>query len=111
MPLLGAVFRKSPKSRFSWTLEILLGSGVPVLQALNIVRETAGNVVVSNVLKSIHDGVKEGEEMTTPLRASRVFRPMIIGLLDIGNQTGALPDTLLIAADACDQEMDNTVTR
>lgn len=110
MPLLGPVFRKSAISRFARTLGTLLGSGVPVLQALNIVRETAGNVVVGNVISSIHDGVKEGEKITVPLRASNVFPPMIIGMVDIGEQTGALPDMLLKVADGCDEEVDNAVT-
>ncbi len=110
MPVLGPVIRKSAISRFARTLGTLLGSGVPVLQALNIVRETAGNVVVSRVITSIHDGVKEGEKMTVPLRASTVFPPMIIGMVDIGEQTGALPDMLLKVADGCDEEVDNAVT-
>lgn len=110
MPLLGPVIRKSAISRFARTLGTLLGNGVPVLQALNIVRETAGNVVVSNVITSIHDGVKEGEKMTVPLRSSTVFPPMIIGMVDIGEQTGALPDMLLKVADGCDEEVDNAVT-
>lgn len=109
MPLLGPVFRKSAISRFARTLGTLLGSGVPVLQALNIVRETTGNVVVSNLVTSIHDGVKEGENMTVSLRASAVFPPMVVGMVDIGEQTGALPDMLLKVADGCDDEVDNAV--
>lgn len=109
MPLLGPVFRKSAISRFARTLGTLLGSGVPVLQALQIVRETTGNVVVSNLVSAIHDGVKEGENMTTALRTSTVFPPMVVGMVDIGEQTGALPDMLLKIADGCDDEVDNAV--
>ncbi|MEK7782060.1 MAG: type II secretion system F family protein [Verrucomicrobiota bacterium] len=109
MPLLGPVFRKSAISRFARTLGTLLGSGVPVLQALNIVRETTGNVVVSNLVSAIHDGVKEGENLTVPLRSSTVFPPMVVGMVDIGEQTGALPDMLLKVADGCDDEVDNAV--
>ena len=109
MPLLGPVFRKSAISRFARTLGTLLGSGVPVLQALNIVRETTGNAVVSNLVSAIHDGVKEGENLTVPLRASTVFPPMVVGMVDIGEQTGALPDMLLKVADGCDDEVDNAV--
>ena len=109
MPLLGPVFRKSAISRFSRTLGTLLGSGVPVLQALHIVRDTAGNVVVANLVSRIHDGVKEGEPITVPLRASTVFPPMVVGMVDIGEQTGALPDMLMKIADGCDDEVDNAV--
>lgn len=109
MPLLGPVFRKSAISRFSRTLGTLLGSGVPVLQALHIVHETTGNVVVSKVVSALHDGVKEGENMTGTLRAAPVFPPMVVGMVDIGEQTGALPDMLLKIADGCDDEVDNAV--
>jgi len=109
MPVLGPVYRKSAISRFSRTLGTLLSSGVPVLQALQLVRETTGNVVVSRLVTRIHDGVKEGENMTTPLRASSVLPPMVVGMVDIGEQTGALPDMLMKVADGCDDEVDNAV--
>ncbi len=109
MPLLGPVFRKSAISRFTRTLGTLLTSGVPILQALQLVRETTGNVVVSRLVTKIHDGVKEGETITGPLRASSVFPPMIVGMVDIGEQTGALPDMLMKIADGCDDEVDNAV--
>jgi type IV pilus assembly protein PilC len=108
LPLLGPVFRKSAISRFARTLGTLLGSGVPVLQSLQIVRETTGNVVVSHLVSTIHDGVKEGENMTASLRASAVFPPMVVGMVDIGEQTGALPDMLLKIADGCDDEVDRS---
>ena len=109
MPILGPVFRKASISRFARTLGTLLNSGVPVLQALTIVRETAGNVVVSNLVSTVHDCVKEGENITAPLRASQIFPPMIVGMVDIGEQTGALPDMLMKIADGCDDEVDNAV--
>ena len=109
MPLLGAVFRKAAISRFARTLGTLLGNGVPVLQALQIVKETSGNVVVGNVISSVHECVKQGESITTPLRGSRVFPPMIVGMVDVGEQTGALPDMLLKIADGYDEEVDNAV--
>jgi len=109
MPILGAVFRKVAISRFARTLGTLLGSGVPVLQALTIVKETTGNVVVGRVVTSIHDCVKEGEPITAPLRASSVFPPMVVGMVDVGEQTGALPDMLLKIADNYDDEVDNAV--
>jgi type IV pilus assembly protein PilC len=110
VPVLGPVFRKASLSRFARTLGTLLGSGVPVLQALTIVRETAGNVVVGNLVSTVHDCVKEGESITAPLRASSVFPPMVVGMVDIGEQTGALPDMLMKIADSCDEEVDNAVS-
>lgn len=109
MPILGPVFRKSAISRFARTLGTLLNNGVPILQALNIVRETVGNAVLSKLVTAVHDGVKEGENITVPLRASSVFPPMTIGMVDIGEQSGALPDMLLKIADGCDEEVDNAV--
>jgi len=110
VPILGPVFRKASISRFARTLGTLLGSGVPVLQALTIVRETAGNVVVGNVVGTVHESVKEGENITVPLRAAGIFPPMIVGMVDIGEQTGALPDMLMKIADGCDEEVDNAVS-
>jgi type IV pilus assembly protein PilC len=110
MPILGPVFRKVAISRFSRTLGTLLNSGVPVLQALTIVKETAGNVIVGSVISTIHDSVKEGETISAPLKASRVFPAMVAGMVDIGEQTGALPDMLMKIADNYDDEVDNAVS-
>lgn len=110
VPVVGRVSRKVALSRFARTLGTLLGSGVPVLQALNIVKETAGNVVVGDMIAKIHDNVKEGGTLAEPLKASRIFPAMIGGMVDVGEQTGALPDMLLKIADNCDEDVDNSVT-
>lgn len=108
-PILGSVFRQAAISRFARTLGTLLGSGVPVLQALTIVKETAANAVVGKIVERVHEGVKEGEAITARLRASNVFPPLITGMVDVGEQTGALPDMLLKIADNCDEDVDNAV--
>jgi type IV pilus assembly protein PilC len=108
-PVLGAVISKVAISRFCRTLGTLVSSGVPILQALNIVRETAGNVVVANAVQLIHESVKEGETITAPLEKSGVFPPMVISMVDVGEQTGALPEMLLKIADNYDDEVDNAV--
>jgi len=77
---------------------------------LTIVRETAGNRVVGNLISTVHDSVKEGETITVPLRASNIFPPMVVGMVDIGEQTGALPDMLMKIADGCDDDVDNAVS-
>lgn len=108
-PVIGSVIHKVAIARFSRTLGTLVSSGVPILQALNIVRETAGNVVVANAVQMIHESVKEGETITTPLEKSGVFPPMVISMVDVGEQTGALPEMLLKIADTYDDEVDNAV--
>src|SRR5206468_7932690 len=109
MPIIGPVISKVAISRFTRTLGTLVSSGVPILQALNIVKETAGNVIVSNAVMAVHESVKEGETITAPLEASRVFPPMVISMVDVGEQTGALPEMLLKIADNYDDEVDNAV--
>jgi type IV pilus assembly protein PilC len=110
MPVLGPVFSKVAISRFTRTLGTLVGSGVPILQALTIVKETSGNVVVSGAVAAVHESVKEGETITAPLEASKVFPPMVISMVDVGEQTGALPEMLIKIADNYDDEVDNAVS-
>jgi type IV pilus assembly protein PilC len=109
MPAIGPVVSKVAISRFTRTLGTLVSSGVPILQALTIVKETAGNVIISNAVSSVHESVKEGETITAPLEASGVFPPMVISMVDVGEQTGALPEMLLKIADNYDEEVDNAV--
>jgi type IV pilus assembly protein PilC len=109
VPAVGPVVSKIAISRFTRTLGTLVSSGVPILQALTIVKETAGNVIVANAVSSVHESVKEGETITAPLEASGVFPPMVISMVDVGEQTGALPEMLLKIADNYDDEVDNAV--
>lgn len=109
MPLFGNLTRKSSISRFSRTLGTLVTSGVPILQALNITRETAGNSVVANAITKVHDSVKEGESIVHPLEVSGVFPPMVISMIDVGEETGQLPEMLLKIAEVYDDEVDNAV--
>jgi type IV pilus assembly protein PilC len=109
MPLFGDVIRKTAISRFSRTLGTLVTSGVPILQALNITRETAGNAVIANAISRVHDSVKEGESIVQPLEASAAFPPMVISMIDVGEETGQLPEMLLKVADVYDEEVDNAV--
>jgi len=110
MPILGDIQRKSAVSRFSRTLGTLVTSGVPILQALNITRDTAGNIVISRAIEKVHEAVKEGETIVTPLQASGVFPNMVISMVDVGEETGQLPEMLLKVADVYDDEVDNAVT-
>jgi len=109
-PLFGDLTRKSSISRFTRTLGTLVTSGVPILQALNITRETAGNSIIADAITKIHDSVKEGESIVHPLEASGVFPPMVISMIDVGEETGQLPEMLLKIAEVYDDEVDNAVT-
>ncbi|HTB85811.1 MAG TPA: type II secretion system F family protein [Candidatus Sulfotelmatobacter sp.] len=108
-PAIGPVISKVAISRFARTLGTLVSSGVPILQALTIVKETAGNVIISTAVVKIHESVKEGETITAPMEGSGVFPPMVVSMVDVGEQTGALPEMLLRIADDYDEQVDNAV--
>ncbi len=111
VPKLGHLTRVSSVARFSRTFGTLVSSGVPILQALMITRDTAGNVVVSDSINKIHDAVREGESIVTPMSAaSYIFPPMMISMVDVGEETGQLPDMLMKVAEVYDEEVDNSVT-
>ena len=109
VPLFGDLLLKSAISRFSRTLGTLVSSGVPILQALHITRETAGNEVVADAISKVHESVKEGDSIVQPLEASGVFPPMVISMIDVGEETGRLPEMLLKIAEVYDDEVDNAV--
>lgn len=109
-PLFGDLIRKASVVRFTRTLGTLATNGVPILQALQIVRDTTGNVIVSRAVQSVHDSVADGEPVAVPLRASGVFPALVVGMVDIGEQTGALPEMLTRIADTYEEEVDHSVT-
>ena len=108
-PVFGTLISKNSISRFTRTLGTLMSAGVPVLQALNIVKETVGNEVISKAVVTIHDAVKEGENMAPPIASSKVFPPMVVSMVEVGEETGALPDMLMKIADSYDDDVDNAV--
>jgi type IV pilus assembly protein PilC len=108
-PVIGPVVEKVAIARFARTLGTLINSGVPILQALNIVKDTSGNVVVARAVQDVHDSVKEGETIVAPLEASRVFPPMVISMVDVGEKTGDMPQMLEKIADTYDEEVDRAV--
>ena len=109
VPVTGTLVKRTAVSQVTRTLGTLLASGVPILQALQIVRDTAGNRVIANALQTVHDAVKEGESMTDPLAASGVFPPMVVSMVQVGEETGALADMLTRIANTYDDEVDNAV--
>jgi type IV pilus assembly protein PilC len=108
-PLIGPIISKVAISRFARTFGTLVSSGVPILQTLTIVKETTGNLVVSDAVAAVHESVKQGETITVPLKASGIFPSMVVGMIDVGEQTGALPEMLMKVADNYDDEVDNAV--
>jgi|YNPNPStandDraft_1061719.scaffolds.fasta_scaffold00775_5 type IV pilus assembly protein PilC len=110
MPVFGPVISKVAIARFTRTLGTLVSSGVPILQALTIVKETSGNVVIGEAVARIHESVKEGDTITAPLDASNIFPPMVVSMVDVGEQTGALPEMLMKIADTYEEEVDNAVS-
>ena len=108
-PIIGPVVEKVSIARFARTLGTLINAGVPILQALNIVKDTSGNTVVAQAVQDVHDSVKEGETIVAPLEASRVFPPMVISMVDVGEKTGDMPQMLEKIADTYDEEVDRAV--
>jgi type IV pilus assembly protein PilC len=109
LPVFGTLISRTAIARLTRTLGTLLSSGVPVLQALMIVRDTSGSTVIARAVQNIHDSVKEGESMTDPMAAAKVFPPMVVSMVEVGEETGALPDMLIRVANTYDDEIDNAV--
>ena len=109
LPVTGTLVKRTAISQFSRTLGTLLSSGVPILQALVIVRDTTANRVVRRAIQTVHDAVKEGESMTDPLASSGVFPPMVVSMVQVGEETGQLSDMLTRVANTYDDEVDNAV--
>ncbi len=109
MPVFGNLISKTSIARFSRTFGTLLSSGVPVLRSLLIVRDTAGNGLVENAIQRVHDAVKEGESIASPLAATKIFPDMVISMIEVGEETGKLPEMLEKIADTYEEEVDNAV--
>jgi type IV pilus assembly protein PilC len=109
VPLFGPIIAKTAVSRFSRTLGTLMSSGVPVLNALAIVKETSGNEVVASAIQKVHDAVKEGEGISKPLGGTKIFPDMVISMVEVGEETGKLPEMLDKIANTYDEEVDNAV--
>ncbi|MCK4261652.1 type II secretion system F family protein [bacterium] len=110
LPLVGPLVQKMVVARFSRTLGTLIASGVPILQALAITKETAGNEVVARAVGSVHDSIREGESIAGPLGSSKVFPPLVTNMIDVGEETGNLDQMLMKVADTYDDEVDVAVT-
>jgi len=109
VPVLGDVLRKGAVARFTRTLATLISSGVPILNGLEITARTAGNRVVQNAIMAARASIREGETIAAPLRQSTVFPQMVVQMISVGEETGALDDMLTRIADFYDDEVDTAV--
>jgi type IV pilus assembly protein PilC len=109
VPIIGSIVNRTAIAKFARTLGTLITSGVPILDALNITRETVGNAVVARALGQVHDSIREGESIAGPLRQSGVVDPIVVNMVDVGEETGELDKMLVKVADTYDAEVDHLV--
>jgi type IV pilus assembly protein PilC len=109
LPLIGTLTRKTIVARFARTFGTLIQSGVPILEALNIVRDSIGNVVLRDAVTRVHDAIREGENIAEPLGESGIFDDIVVNMIDVGEETGELDKMLLKVADTYDEEVDLAV--
>ncbi|MFH1010915.1 MAG: type II secretion system F family protein [bacterium] len=109
LPVIGMVIRKTAVARFTRTLGVLISSGVPILQGLDITAKTAGNAIIQRAIERTRRSISEGKTITVPLKESGVFPPMVVQLISVGEQTGGLAEMLGKIADFYDEEVDAAV--
>jgi type IV pilus assembly protein PilC len=106
LPVFGDIIRKSSISRFTRTLGTLISSGVPILEALAIVRNAIGNQIIAGAISAVHESIKEGENIAQPLANSHEFDDIVVNMIDVGEETGELDKMLMKIADNYDEEVD-----
>ncbi len=110
IPILGSIVGKSSIARFTRTLGTLISAGVPILDAINITKETSGNEVYARALAKVHDAIREGESMAEPLRQTKVCDAIVVNMVDVGEETGDLDKMLMKVADNYDSDVDVLVS-
>jgi len=108
-PIIGMLLRKIAVSRFCRTLSTLTASGVPILDGLEITAKTAGNAIVEDAVMAVRKSVEEGKTISEPLADTKVFPPMVVQMINVGEQTGALDQMLSKIADFYEEEVDTAV--
>jgi len=111
LPVIGSIFLYSSMVQFSRNLASLVSSGVPLLLALRTVRGTIGNEAVARVVDEMHDRVIEGHSLSEPLRKSRLFPPMVAGMVAVGEETGGIDHSLELVSDIFEQLLDTRIKR
>jgi type IV pilus assembly protein PilC len=107
-PVFGPLFQKIAIARFTRNLGTMIRSGVPILQALDIVADTTGNVVVGRAVRDVQESVRQGESLARPLNNHPVFPPMVVQMMSVGEDTGALDEMLHKISEFYDQEVEST---
>ncbi|MBD3296901.1 MAG: type II secretion system F family protein [Candidatus Omnitrophica bacterium] len=110
LPIVGVIFRKVAVSRFTRTLGTLLNSGVPILNALEIVSETSGNKALEKSVNEVRKQVKEGESISPPMERSGIFPPMVVRMISVGERSGELEKMLTKIANFYDEQVDTAVS-
>ncbi len=110
IPIFGQIVAKSSVARFTRTLGVLLSAGVPILEALTITRDTAGNEAFSRALAKVHDGIREGDSFADPLRQAKIVEPMVVNMIDVGEETGELDTMLTKIAETYEDEVETLVS-
>ena len=110
IPVVGQIVGKTAVARFTRTLGTLISAGVPILDALNITKDTAGNEVYRRALGSVHESIRKGESFAEPLRKSRVVDGLVVNMVDVGEETGDLDKMLEKISDNYDEQVDRLVT-
>ncbi len=110
IPIMGQIICKTSIARFSRTLGTLLTAGVPILEALDITADTSGNAVYRQAMTKVHNAIREGETFATPLRQARIVDPMVVNMIDVGEETGELDKMLTKIADTYDAEVETLVS-
>jgi type IV pilus assembly protein PilC len=108
LPVFGPLFQKVAIARFTRNFGTMIRAGVPLLQALDIVGDTSGNIVISRAIRDVRDSVRTGQSLTAPLAKHKVFPPMVVQMMAVGEDTGALDTMLDKVADFYDQEVEAT---
>jgi type IV pilus assembly protein PilC len=109
LPIFGPLFQKIAVARFTRTLGTLLSSGVPIMDALEVVAKTSGNVIIEEAIMHVRAKIAEGKNMVEPLQERKVFPGMVVQMLGVGEQTGALDTMLGKIADFYEEEVDVAV--
>jgi len=110
LPVFGAIFLKVAIVRFAGTLSTLINAGVPILQAIDIVRETSGNEVISRAMEQVYNSIKDGETIHEPMREAKIFPPLVCHMVAVGEETGAIDQMLQKVAEAYEREVDDTIS-
>ncbi len=108
-PVVGKLIKKTIIARFTRTMGTLISAGVPILEAVTITAQTSGNYVYEKALMKVHDSIREGESFATPLRESKTCDPIVVNMIDVGEETGEMDAMLLKIADNYDEEVDVAV--